>query len=692
MSYPGDPALASDVKQRILTTFQQTLDLASKGSRQEALLGCDFILRLDPQFGPARTLQQLVQAGRSGPQLAALFGGAEVTVTPPSPPAPVEEPLFEDLSLELPDDLSLAEVPSAAPLAERLARWLAGRRFEEILAAAERESAALAHDPRAAEIVEQARARLEAAPYVQTFIDSARQAKASGDMAEADRLLRKVRALDPDHPQLLALERGDAAVPEIAPAADLELPEVDFSFAGLADETYSLGAPDAGRDEGGSGEHSVRIAELLDSGQEACDRGEYQSAIDAWSRIFLIDIDHQEAARRIEKARQLKAEREREVEEIFHEGVARFDSGAFEPARAAFDRVLELSPGHLVALEYQERIRERLVGAPVPATGGAPSMPRASELTGGAFEGTGNRGVRDNLSGEILVPPEPGSGSTRSVVERSDFAVAVKRKSAPGRGFAWIGGAVLLLLLAGGWLLLRNRASLFPNSQEPVPAAAPTTVDPITSAKRLQEEGKTAVAIAQLRRLPPQQPQYAEAQSLIAQWEALIKPAEPVPAGLSPELEQKRQELVANAQRSCREQEYLRCERRLGEAAKIAPLSAEESQLQTQAKQGLLPLADELKLYGDGDFDFLLNKLWRRREVEPGNRDVRQLIVDAYYNLGILDLQRGDPAAAADKFREALAIDPTDAPLKRLQDFANVYNQRNEDLLFEIFVRNLPAR
>ena len=34
MSYPGDPALASDVQQRILTTFQQTLELASKGSRQ----------------------------------------------------------------------------------------------------------------------------------------------------------------------------------------------------------------------------------------------------------------------------------------------------------------------------------------------------------------------------------------------------------------------------------------------------------------------------------------------------------------------------------------------------------------------------------------------------------------------------------------------------------------------------------
>ena len=124
----------------------------------------------------------------------------------------------------------------------------------------------------------------------------------------------------------------------------------------------------------------------------------------------------------------------------------------------------------------------------------------------------------------------------------------------------------------------------------------------------------------------------------------------------------------------------------------IAPLSPELTALQGQAKEGLAPLAEELKLYADGDYDFLLNRLWRRREAEPANRDVRQLIVDSYYNLGIVDLQRGDPAAAADKFREALELDPQDSALGRLQAFATVYSQRNEDLLFEIFVRNLPAR
>lgn len=703
MTYPGDPALASEVQQRILTTFQQTLELASKGSRQEALLGCDFILRLDPQFGPARTLQQLVQAGRSGPQLASLFGGGEVA-PPPEPPAPAAvqaPPVFAGLSLDLPDDLDFPAAPAVAPLAERLAALLAQRRFNDVLVAAERDSRAVAADARAGEIVEQARARLEAGPYVKTFVDSAREALRGGDSAEAERLMRKVRALDPDHPDLVALEAGGGAPtaptpPKTVPTQDLDLPEVDFSFAGLAQDDYSLGEPEgsSGGDAGSSGEHSVRIAELLDSGQEASDRGEYQSAIDAWSRIFLIDIDHQEAARRIEKARQLKAEREREVEEIFHEAVARFDNGDFEPAKLAFQRVLELSPGHLAAQDYQERIRERQVGAPVGAVGGATgAVLRASDVPSpGEGPGPGGRGARESMSGEILVPPEPGVGALRSAAERSDFAVAVKRRQAPARGFMWIGGAVLLLLLAGGWLLLRNRASLFPNSQEPVQAATPPTLDLIARAKDLHSEGKTAVAIAQLRRLPPSEPQYAEAQSLIAQWEALIKPAEPVPAGLPPDRQQKRQDLVAGAERACREQEFLRCDRWLTEAAAIAPLAPEHVALQTQAKQGLASLAEELKMYGDGEFDFLLNKLWRRREVEPGNRDVRRLIVDSYYNLGILDLQRGDSAAAADKFREALALDPEDAPLQRLQTFANVYTQRNEDLLFEIFVRNVPTR
>ena len=71
---------------------------------------------------------------------------------------------------------------------------------------------------------------------------------------------------------------------------------------------------------------------------------------------------------------------------------------------------------------------------------------------------------------------------------------------------------------------------------------------------------------------------------------------------------------------------------------------------------------------------------------------MRQLIVDAYYNLGVLELQRGDPAAAADRFREAKGLDGGDPELERLESFAITYTQRADDLLYQIFSRNLVNR
>src|SRR3954452_16404468 len=62
MNYPGNPSLSADAQQRISSTFQQTLDLADEGSRQEALLGCDFVLRMDAQFEPARKLQERLRS------------------------------------------------------------------------------------------------------------------------------------------------------------------------------------------------------------------------------------------------------------------------------------------------------------------------------------------------------------------------------------------------------------------------------------------------------------------------------------------------------------------------------------------------------------------------------------------------------------------------------------------------------
>src|SRR5262249_59098610 len=99
MSYPGNPSLAPDVQQRIRSTFEHTLGLAEKGSRQEALLGCDFVLRMDPLFEPARRLHARLD-GATGPlavddlrhmeapPLISPAAGPEATAAAPLPAGP----------------------------------------------------------------------------------------------------------------------------------------------------------------------------------------------------------------------------------------------------------------------------------------------------------------------------------------------------------------------------------------------------------------------------------------------------------------------------------------------------------------------------------------------------------------------------------------------------------------------------
>ena len=68
------------------------------------------------------------------------------------------------------------------------------------------------------------------------------------------------------------------------------------------------------------------------------------------------------------------------------------------------------------------------------------------------------------------------------------------------------------------------------------------------------------------------------------------------------------------------------------------------------------------------------------------------MIIDSYYNLTLKDLQRGDTTGAANKAKEALEVQPDNRDLQRLHLFAETYAQRQPDLLYQIFVKYLPAR
>lgn len=674
MTYPGNPSLTADVQQRILTTYRQSVQSAARGSRDEALLGCDFVLRLDPQFRPAKTLQQMLAAHREPAAYDALL--AELDGGGPGP---------------------AAATSGSGELRTSFVQMLEERRFAELLNAAERDKRIIASDPELAAIVEQAQGRYEAEPYVLKFVESAAAKLAAGDVAEAERLLGKARSLDPTHPRLAEVAgaappgTGGAPAPAEPPGG---LPDLDFgSFelpsaeeAGFGSFDLESGAAEPGAEAAPRApeETSGRIVSLLSEGQSAFDRGEYQAAIDAWSRIFLIDIDHDEAARKIERARQLKAEQEREVEEIFHEGVAHFDSGELAASRAAFRRVLEIQPSYALAREYLDKLDEREAGGSLPGAG----LPELAPLEPLGASRPEPRATAGESAAPAIAGPAP---ERRRAAVGPSYVAATKRPAGggPSPRLLLLGGGVLALLAVGGWFVFSQRERLFPNTAEPT-AAAPATADPLAAAQALHEQGSTPVALAQLKRLPPSHPRYAEAQALIAQWES-IPAADAAPAA-DPAAITRRRQLLELAQASLNEGENFRARRFFRQAAEIAPLDGDWVAMSAAAEERLAPLGNELDRFRDGDYDYLINALWRRREAEPSNRDVLRMLVDAYYNLGVLDLQRGDPAGAREKFREARGIDSSDAEMQRLERFATTYENRAQDLLYRIFVKYAPLR
>ena len=728
MSYAGNPSLSSDVQNRVLGTFEQTLGLAAEGSRQEALLGCDFVLRMDPHFEPARRLQERLR-NSSGP----------VGVDDLLAPAATDLDPFAG-ALDLPDLPGFDPAPPAGDLRARFQSLLDGRRFQELMSLAQQNQAAVGADPELMRIASEAQERMEAEPYVNKFLNAAREAARQGNREETARAVEKIRALDPSHPAIAELSGVPAAAPApmpAMPAADpfpaepaeetgfdlsLDEPSLDAGFGtdlpdlGFDTPSIDLDAPAAApplqdpelvsaadfamsMPSSGDSETDRRIQQLLDEGQTAYGRGDVQAAIDAWSRIFLIDIDHQEAARRIEQARKVKAESERQAEEVFHEGMAKIEAGDLEGAKQTLQRVLDINPSYFAAREYLQQLESGQVPTARPAprheVSHQPALPTPSDLDLETATG--------ELKEEILIPPDP---DELAAAERQ------KPKAKPGpvregkarKTFVLVGSAVLVLALAGGGFVYLNKNRFFPNSQPEEAAPAPgQTTDPIARAMDLHKSGKTQIAVAQLRRLPADDPAYAKAQELISQWDTSAGAADPgLPGtqGLSPgtagpaapSIPPERLALLTSARDAYQGGSYLEAIERYETAQQKGRLEPSDAELLANARRAVEPLSSQINLFEQHEWEIALRDLWRLHEADPGNRDVKRLMVDSYYNLALRDLQRMDTAGALTNLREAQGLDPNDPELKRQLAFTETYQGRPKDMLYRIYVKHLPLR
>lgn len=118
-------------------------------------------------------------------------------------------------------------------------------------------------------------------------------------------------------------------------------------------------------------EDEARIEHLLVTGLDHYFAGEFEAAINLWTRVLFLDRTHDRARAYIDRARSAQAERQRISEALVHQGLDAFDKGEVVRARALLSDALDQGASHDVALGVLGRIDRLDAGmksaAPAPA-------------------------------------------------------------------------------------------------------------------------------------------------------------------------------------------------------------------------------------------------------------------------------------------------------------------------------------
>jgi hypothetical protein len=103
-------------------------------------------------------------------------------------------------------------------------------------------------------------------------------------------------------------------------------------------------------------DRAARIEQLLLSGLDHYFGGNYEQAINVWTRVAFLERGHGRARAYIERARSALAERQRESEENLHQGIAAYHSGDLQRARDLLTRSVEQGGTNDTALVFLHRL------------------------------------------------------------------------------------------------------------------------------------------------------------------------------------------------------------------------------------------------------------------------------------------------------------------------------------------------
>ncbi|MBY0495133.1 MAG: hypothetical protein K2Y23_13060 [Cyanobacteria bacterium] len=136
----------------------------------------------------------------------------------------------------------------------------------------------------------------------------------------------------------------------------------------------------------------ARIENLLVTGLDHYFAGEFEQAINLWTRVLFLDRNHDRARAYIDRARSAQAEQQRISEALVHEGLDAFDKGEVVRARALLSDALDQGASHDVALGVLGRI-DRLDAGTRAASPVAPAARRRAPRTSPLAEANLRRGT-----------------------------------------------------------------------------------------------------------------------------------------------------------------------------------------------------------------------------------------------------------------------------------------------------------
>ncbi|MGH9399197.1 MAG: hypothetical protein ACRD00_02430 [Thermoanaerobaculia bacterium] len=751
--YPGNPSLPREVREKILSTFRHTLNLYKEGKIDDCLLGCDFILKMDARFAPARSLIQKAK----------------------NPSADVDVAELESLVAETLTRQERAVAAEPDRLLVRAVESYNARDFDAAAAAAEQVLQVLPGNQDAVEILDKARRKKAAQPQVEAARQKTVAALGANRFDEARKELERMRALDPDHPSVTMLESKLAAAPPAGPALP-DLPSLGMTFGQESE-------PHIAFDDGAT--MAIRLDDLpppvapvrpplnLSGTSPLKPRSQAPAAapvpppppplrtappaldgLDALSLDSLsLDMPASPGPRpespadmwrepsggveleppaapsgaatpELEPIEETEASHsERDIANLLTQGDEAAKRGDRQQAIEIWSRIFLIDINNSEAVTRIERSRQDMAEgnrkvADWLKTGreafNAGDQAVAREMFMQVLLVDENEPTAkfylDRIEEALAAPATAASGPASAGAGKAATAVAAAREAAaPGRGSRLPFPSRILLpvlvfiLLAGGgaWYVMH----------QPGPKSAPPTLAPtrarIDDAATLVRDGKTNEAIAILKAIPATDPDYPRATRMLDQISkaasettaAAASAGTPAPGAapaggtlVAEAAALEPPQLRAVAEKALAEKRYIDALKNFNLALPAYRSDPTFAQGLGSAAEKVTEIMPAVRLFNEGEYETAIPVLWRILQEDRENRDARSYLLRCYYNQGVAQLQNGLFPKARKSFDEVLSLDPRDAEAQRHRQFAARYLKTDLDLMGRIYVRHIPHR